>query len=73
MSGSAMMDEPKPAPDTFGYATGGWTAAPVVGRVVEQMGPLYQIPPSLDTRAEIMADMAPYIKGAKSASSGTDR
>lgn len=69
----AMMDEPKPAPDTFGYATGGWTAAPVVGRVVEQMGPLYQIPPSLDTRAEIMADMAPYIKGAKSASSGTDR
>jgi cell division protein FtsI (penicillin-binding protein 3) len=69
----AMMDEPKPAPDTYGYATGGWTAAPVVGRVVEQMGPLYQIPPSLDTRAEIMADMAQYIKGAKSASSGTDR
>ncbi len=69
----AMMDEPKPAPNTYGYATGGWTAAPVVGRVVEQMGPLYQIPPSLDTRAEIMADMAQYIKGAKSASSGTDR
>ncbi len=69
----AMMDEPKPAPDTFGYATGGWTAAPVVGRVIEQMGPLYQIPPSLDTSGEIMSDMAQYIKGAKSASSGTDR
>ncbi|MCC7037466.1 MAG: penicillin-binding protein 2 [Alphaproteobacteria bacterium] len=69
----AMMDEPKPAPDTYGYATGGWTAAPVVGRVVEQMGPLYQIPPSLDTRGEIMNEMAQYIKGAKSASSGTDR
>ena len=69
----AMMDEPKPAPDTSGYATGGWTAAPVVGRVVEQMGPLYQIPPSLDTRGEIMNEMAQYIKGAKSASSGTDR
>ncbi len=69
----AMMDEPKPAPDTFGYATGGWTAAPVVGRVIEQMGPLYQIPPSLDTSGEIMNDMAQYIKGAKSASTGADR
>lgn len=69
----AILDEPKPAPDTFGYATGGWTGAPVVGRVVEQMGPLYQIPPSLDTSAEIMNEMSPYIKGAKSASAGTDR
>ena len=69
----AILDEPKPAPDTFGYATGGWTGAPVVGRVVEQMAPLYQIPPSLDTSAEIMNEMSPYIKGAKSASAGTDR
>ncbi|HYD19056.1 MAG TPA: penicillin-binding protein 2 [Patescibacteria group bacterium] len=69
----AMLDEPKPAPDTYGYATGGWTAAPVVGRVVEQMAPLYQIPPSLDTRAELLNEMSSYMKGSHSASAGTDR
>lgn len=29
-----MLDEPQATKDTFGYATGGWTAAPVAGRVI---------------------------------------
>ncbi len=29
-----ILDEPKGLPETYGYATGGWTAAPVVGRVI---------------------------------------
>ena len=41
----AMVDEPKGNKDTFGYATGGWVAAPVVKRVVERMGPLVGIKP----------------------------
>lgn len=39
----AMLDEPKGRKDTFGYATGGWTAAPVVGAVIAQSAPLLSI------------------------------
>ena len=35
-----MVDEPKGLKRTYGYATGGWVAAPVVGRVVERIAPL---------------------------------
>ena len=35
-----MLDEPKPTPQTFGFATGGWTAAPAAGRVIERIAPL---------------------------------
>lgn len=40
-----MLDEPKGTKETFNYATGGWVAAPVVGRVVREMGHLLGIPP----------------------------
>lgn len=40
-----MIDEPRPNAHSQGYATGGWVAAPVVGRVIEQMGPLYGMAP----------------------------
>jgi cell division protein FtsI (penicillin-binding protein 3) len=41
----AMIDEPKGNKSTYGYATGGWVAAPVVRRVIERMGPLLGIQP----------------------------
>ena len=41
----AMVDEPKATKDTFGYATGGWVAAPVVRRVVERVAPLLGVVP----------------------------
>jgi len=41
----AMVDEPKPTKETYGYATGGWVAAPLVGRLVERIGPLLGIAP----------------------------
>nr|WP_215906583.1 penicillin-binding protein 2 [Phenylobacterium glaciei] len=34
-----LMDEPKGTPETFGFATGGWTAAPPVGRVIDRIAP----------------------------------
>ncbi len=40
-----MVDEPKGNASTFGYATGGWIAAPAVRRVIEQIGPLLGIAP----------------------------
>ncbi len=44
----AMIDEPKGHEGTFGYATGGWVAAPVVKRVVAGMAPLLGIKPQFD-------------------------
>ncbi len=41
----AMVDEPKGNDSTFGYATGGWVAAPIVRHVVERIGPLIGIRP----------------------------
>jgi cell division protein FtsI (penicillin-binding protein 3) len=40
-----MVDEPKGIKETFGYATGGWVSAPVVGRIVQRMAPLLGMPP----------------------------
>lgn len=41
----AMLDDPKGNAKTLGYATGGKTAAPVVGHVIAQIGPLLDLPP----------------------------
>ena len=41
----AMLDEPKGTKKTWGFATGGWVAAPLVGRVVTAAAPLLELPP----------------------------
>lgn len=72
----AIIDEPQGIKETYGYATGGWTAAPVVGHVIEQMAPLYHIPPT-PPRHDITAEMARYMYDSKEGKSlatiGTDR
>lgn len=40
------LDEPKGDAGTYGYATGGWTAAPTVGRIISRIGPLVGLSPS---------------------------
>jgi cell division protein FtsI (penicillin-binding protein 3) len=44
----AILDEPKASAETRGYATGGWVAAPVVGRLVERLATFAGIPPTGD-------------------------
>ena len=39
-----LMDEPKGTKETFGFATAGWTAAPVAGAVIERIAPVLGIP-----------------------------
>ena len=39
------LDEPKGDAATFGFAHGGWTAAPTVGRIIGRIGPLLGLPP----------------------------
>ena len=41
----AMLDEPKGRDQTFGLAGGGWTAAPVVRRVVMRIAPMLGVTP----------------------------
>lgn len=47
----AMLDEAKGTKETFGYATGGWVAAPVVGAVVRRIAPVLGMRPIKETDA----------------------
>ncbi len=40
-----ILDEPQPTPSTHGYATGGWTAAPTVSKIVARIAPLLGLEP----------------------------
>ena len=40
----ATLDEPKGTKDTYGFATGGWVAAPVVASVIAEMAPILGLP-----------------------------
>jgi cell division protein FtsI (penicillin-binding protein 3) len=59
-----VLDEPQGDARTYGYRTGGWTAAPVVARVIAQAGPLLGVPPktpaieaAFNDRLEVMPVM----------------
>ena len=41
-----MLDEPKGTKDSFGFATGGWTAAPAVSRIIERTALILGMPPT---------------------------
>jgi len=43
-----MLDEPQAAPDTHGFATSGWTAAPTAGKVIARVAPLLGLEPRPD-------------------------
>jgi len=62
----AILDEPHGIKSTHNYATGGWTAAPVVSKVIEHMGALYQIPPDKkNTPKQLEKEMSKYLKDFK--------
>ena len=44
-----MLDDPRPLPETHGYATSGWNAVPTAGRVIARIAPLLGVTPKLDT------------------------
>jgi cell division protein FtsI (penicillin-binding protein 3) len=51
----AILDEPQGTAETFGYATGGWTAAPVVANVVRRIGPILGVDPTDNPSETILA------------------
>lgn len=38
-----LLDEPHASANTFGYATGGWVAAPAAGRVIDRIAPFLHV------------------------------
>ena len=44
-----MLDDPRPTPETKGFATSGWNAVPTAGRVVARIAPILGVQPRLDT------------------------
>ena len=48
-----MLDEPKGTKATYNYATGGWTAAPTVRRIIARIGPMAGIPAIDDSEAAV--------------------
>ena len=43
-----MLDEPQGLPETHGFITSGWNAAPTAGKVIARIAPLLGIEPRLD-------------------------
>jgi cell division protein FtsI (penicillin-binding protein 3) len=43
-----LLDEPQGIPETHGYATSGWNAAPTTGKILERVGPMLDMTPRFD-------------------------
>jgi cell division protein FtsI (penicillin-binding protein 3) len=53
----AVMDEPKGNKQTHGFSSAGWTAAPIVGRLVSRLGPLLGVAPVDEESEKIQKQM----------------
>ncbi|WP_339853710.1 penicillin-binding protein 2 [uncultured Nisaea sp.] len=68
----AMVDEPKGNKSSYGYATGGWVAAPAVKRIVERAAPFLNVTPVDEEAPEIRRALMvkiPPTKGKKALAS----
>ena len=61
----ALLDEPKGNEKTFGFATAGWTVAPVVSRVVSRIAPILGVAPIDESAPEVRRAMSVAIKSGK--------
>lgn len=66
----ALLDQPRGTRETHGYATGGWVAAPVVGRTVARIGPLLGVTPVDEQSQRIERRMRLELVTAKQGSQG---
>ena len=57
------LDSPQPTKETYGYATGGWTAAPAVRRAIEEIAPMLGVAQIVDPEDEtVLQRRNPAIK-----------
>ena len=43
-----LIDEPQGLPETHGFATSGWNAAPTTGKIIARVAPMLGLEPRLD-------------------------
>jgi len=55
-----MLDEPKAAPETFGFRTAGWNVAPIVSKTVSRIAPMLGVRPDM-RREPNLAEVLPYV------------
>ena len=68
-----MVDEPKPRKDTYGYATGGWVAAPPVANIIAGAAPILGIAPRDENAPELVQKLSiPGLDTARVISDGKD-
>lgn len=59
-----MLDEPKATPETFGYTTAGWNAAPMVKTIISRIAPMLGVRPDKKLEPN-MAEVLPYVHEGK--------
>ena len=63
-----MVDEPKPQKHSYGYATAGWVAAPVISEIVTRIAPILNVHPVDINQPEIRQNLEPDLRiGGKGA------
>ncbi len=60
-----VYDEPKPAADTYGFASAGWNAARTAGSVVERIAPILGVRRTMDTPKKKLASRTPPKSGGR--------
>jgi cell division protein FtsI (penicillin-binding protein 3) len=55
-----MLDAPHATPDTYGFTTAGWNAAPVFGKVVSRIAPMLGVVPRMDREPD-MGQVLPFV------------
>jgi cell division protein FtsI (penicillin-binding protein 3) len=56
----AMLDDPKPTKDTYGFHTAGWNVAPVVSRTVSRIAPMLGVQPNRNREPD-MSEVLPFV------------
>ena len=54
-----MVDEPKPQEHSYGNATAGWVAAPVIAEIVNRIAPILNVHPIDINQPEIRQTLKP--------------
>ncbi len=63
----ALLDEPKGNKQTFGYATGGWVAAPVAGATIRRIAPMLGVTPRQEDDPQVIEALHLDLPGAEGA------
>ena len=57
-----MVDEPRPQKHSYGHATAGWVAAPVISEIVNRIAPILNIHPVDINQPEIRQNLEPDLR-----------